>query len=146
MERREGAVDFEADHPEKQPPQPNEYDASWKRFYLLVLAAIAAKRFSAPGKRVKQMFRGNHPTRVDEKGRLNSKSPRNSKRVIDESTERNFTITSRGKVAQVSPFEEWERIEQKKLAGSDLQSYEEKISEQGETIGAGVEMEGRGGC
>src|SRR6202020_3125054 len=61
------------------------------------------------------MFRGNHPTRVDEKGRL--KVPAEFKRVIDEKYAQKFYITSiDGVVAQVYPFEEWERIEQK-LAG-----------------------------
>src|SRR5258708_21733822 len=61
------------------------------------------------------MFRGNHPTRVDEKGRL--KVPAEFKRLIDEKYSQQFYITSLdGKVAQVYPFEEWERIEQK-LAG-----------------------------
>src|SRR5258708_37758860 len=61
------------------------------------------------------MFRGNHPTRVDEKGRL--KIPAEFKRVIDEKYSTQFYITSLdGAVAQVYPFEEWERIEQT-LAG-----------------------------
>src|SRR5947207_14553137 len=61
------------------------------------------------------MFRGNHPTRVDEKGRL--KVPAEFKRVLDEKYGQQFYITSLdGKVAQVYPFEEWQRIEQK-LAG-----------------------------
>ena len=60
------------------------------------------------------MFRGNHPTRVDEKGRL--KVPAEFKRVIDEKYGTQFYITSLdGKVAQIYPFEEWEQIE-KKLA------------------------------
>jgi MraZ protein len=61
------------------------------------------------------MFRGNHPTRVDEKGRL--KVPAEFKRVIDDKYSTQFYITSLdGKSAQIYPFEEWERIEQK-LAG-----------------------------
>src|SRR5258708_27957453 len=61
------------------------------------------------------MFRGNHPTRVDEKGRL--KVPAEFKRVIDEKYGLQFYITSLdGKVAQVYPFEEWKPIEQN-LAG-----------------------------
>ena len=61
------------------------------------------------------MFRGNHPTRVDEKGRL--KVPAEFKRVIDEKYGAQFYITSLdGKSAQVYPFEEWERIEQKLAA------------------------------
>jgi MraZ protein len=58
------------------------------------------------------MFRGNHPTRVDDKGRL--KVPAEFKRVIDEKYALRFYITSLdGTVAQIYPFEEWERIEQK---------------------------------
>jgi len=61
------------------------------------------------------MFRGNHPTRVDDKGRL--KVPAEFKRVIDDKYGTQFYITSLdGKSAQIYPFEEWERIEQK-LAG-----------------------------
>src|SRR5581483_4503869 len=61
------------------------------------------------------MFRGNHPTRVDEKGRL--KVPAEFKRVIDEKYSTQFYITSvDGKSAQIYPFDEWERIEQR-LAG-----------------------------
>src|SRR6266550_251069 len=61
------------------------------------------------------MFRGNHPTRVDEKGRL--KVPAEFKRVFDEKYNAQFYITSLdGKDGQVYPFEGWERIEQK-LAG-----------------------------
>ncbi len=52
------------------------------------------------------MFRGNHPTRVDEKGRL--KVPAEFKRVIDEKYGQQFYITSLdGRVAQVYPFESY---------------------------------------
>jgi MraZ protein len=58
------------------------------------------------------MFRGNHPTRVDEKGRL--KVPAEFKRHIEEKYGDKFYITSRdGKSAEVHPIEEWEKIEQK---------------------------------
>ncbi|MEO6966764.1 MAG: division/cell wall cluster transcriptional repressor MraZ [Acidobacteriaceae bacterium] len=58
------------------------------------------------------MFRGNHPTRVDEKGRL--KLPAEFKRHIEEKYGNKFYITSRdGKTAEVHPIEEWEKIEQK---------------------------------
>src|SRR5947208_17181757 len=58
------------------------------------------------------MFRGNHPTRVDEKGRL--KVPAEFKRVLDEKYGQQFYITSfDGKVAQVYPFGEWARIEER---------------------------------
>ena len=58
------------------------------------------------------MFRGNHPTRIDEKGRL--KVPAEFKRHIDEKYGDKFYITSRdGRSAEVHPLEEWEKIEQK---------------------------------
>ena len=61
------------------------------------------------------MFRGNHPTRVDEKGRL--KVPAEFKRVIDEKYGAAILHHQPGwQGCQVYPFEEWERIEQK-LAG-----------------------------
>ena len=56
------------------------------------------------------MFRGNHPTRVDEKGRL--KLPAEFKRRVDELYGPQFYITSTdGKRAQVYPLKEWEKIE-----------------------------------
>jgi MraZ protein len=58
------------------------------------------------------MFRGNHPARVDEKGRI--KIPAEFKRQIEESYGAEFYITSRdGKVAEIYPVEEWRRIEEK---------------------------------
>jgi MraZ protein len=58
------------------------------------------------------MFRGNIPTRVDEKGRL--KLPADFKRLIDEHYGANFFITSRdGKKAEIWPMKEWQKIEAK---------------------------------
>ena len=60
------------------------------------------------------MFRGNHPTRVDEKGRL--KLPADFKRVVEEKygAGTQFYITSRdGNDAEIYPMQEWEKIEQK---------------------------------
>lgn len=56
------------------------------------------------------MFRGNCPTRLDEKGRL--KMPADFKREIDRSYDDQFYITSRdGKVLQLYPLKVWEAIE-----------------------------------
>lgn len=58
------------------------------------------------------MFRGNHPTRVDEKGRL--KLPAEFKRQIEEKYGKQVYITSKdGRVAEVYPLKEWEKIEEK---------------------------------
>ena len=89
------------------------------------------------------MFRGNHPTRVDEKGRL--KVPAEFKRVIDEKYAQKFYITSLdGKVAQVYPFEEWERIEQKLAALSTYNPTKKKFLTRTNYYGQVVEMDGQG--
>ena len=89
------------------------------------------------------MFRGNHPTRVDEKGRL--KIPAEFKRVIDEKYGTQFYITSYdGDVAQVYPFEEWERIEQKLAGLSSFNPTKKKFLERTNYWGQQVEMDGQG--
>ena len=89
------------------------------------------------------MFRGNHPTRVDEKGRL--KVPAEFKRVIDEKYAQKFYITSvDGAIAQVYPFEEWERIEQKLAALSTYNPTKKKFLTRTNYYGQVVEMDGQG--
>ena len=89
------------------------------------------------------MFRGNHPTRVDEKGRL--KVPAEFKRVIDDKYALRFYITSLdGKVAQIYPFEEWERIEQKLASLSTFNPTKKKFLNRANYYGQVVEMDGQG--
>jgi MraZ protein len=89
------------------------------------------------------MFRGNHPTRVDEKGRL--KVPAEFKRVIDEKYAQKFYITSvDGTIAQVYPFEEWERIEQKLAALSTYNPTKKKFLTRTNYYGQVVEIDGQG--
>jgi MraZ protein len=89
------------------------------------------------------MFRGNHPTRVDEKGRL--KVPAEYKRVVDEKYGTQFYITSLdGTVAQIYPFEEWERIEQKLAGLSTFNPTKKKFLERVNYWGQQVEMDGQG--
>ncbi len=89
------------------------------------------------------MFRGNHPTRVDDKGRL--KVPAEFKRVIDEKYGMQFYITSLdGKVAQIYPFEEWERIEQKLANLSTFNPTKKKFLSRVNYWGQQVEMDGQG--
>jgi MraZ protein len=89
------------------------------------------------------MFRGNHPTRVDEKGRL--KVPAEFKRVLDEKYGQQFYITSfDGKVAQVYPFEEWERIEQKLAGLSTFNPTKKKFLDRTNYWGQQVEIDGQG--
>jgi MraZ protein len=89
------------------------------------------------------MFRGNHPARIDEKGRL--KVPAEFKRVIDEKYAQKFYITSLdGVVAQVYPFEEWERIEQKLASLSTFNPTKKKFLNRVNYYGQVVEMDGQG--
>jgi MraZ protein len=89
------------------------------------------------------MFRGNHPTRVDDKGRL--KVPAEFKRVMDEKYGTQFYITSLdGKVAQIYPFEEWERIEQKLANLSTFNPTKKKFLARVNYWGQQVEMDGQG--
>src|ERR1700677_2007846 len=89
------------------------------------------------------MFRGNHPARVDEKGRL--KVPAEFKRVMEEKYAQKFYITSLdGIVAQVYPFEEWERIEQKLASLSTFNPAKKKFLDRVNYYGQAVEMDGQG--
>jgi len=90
------------------------------------------------------MFRCNHPTRVDEKGRL--KVPAEFKRVLDEKySGGQFYITSRsGKVAEVYPFEEWQRIEEKLARLSTYNPTKKKFLDRTNYYGQVVEIDNQG--
>jgi len=89
------------------------------------------------------MFRGNAPTRVDEKGRL--KLPAEFKRVVEEKYSEKFYITSLdGKIAHLYPFEEWERIEQKLAGLSNFNPTKKKFLTRTNYYGQVVEMDGQG--
>jgi transcriptional regulator MraZ len=89
------------------------------------------------------MFRGNYPTRVDEKGRL--KVPSEFKRLIEEKYGAQFYITSLdGKVAQIYPFEEWQRIEEKLARLSNFNPTKKKLLNRTNYYGQVVEMDAQG--
>lgn len=72
------------------------------------------------------MFRGNHPTRVDEKGRL--KLPVEFKRQIEEKYGTQFYITSRdGRVGLIYPLQEWEQFEEKLARMPDSNPVKKKL-------------------
>jgi len=90
------------------------------------------------------VFRGNHPTRVDEKGRL--KVPADFKRVVDAKYGSTFYITSLdGQVAMIYPIEEWEKIESKLVPKANfnpsVKKYLNKVNYYGQT--ADVDSQGR---
>jgi MraZ protein len=89
------------------------------------------------------MFRGNYPTRVDEKGRL--KVPADYKRLIDEKYGQQFYITSRdGKVAEIYPFEEWQRIEEKLAKLSNFNPAKKNFLKRTNYYGQVVELDAQG--
>ena len=89
------------------------------------------------------MFRGNHPTRVDEKGRL--KIPADFKRQIDEQYGTQFYITSKdGRRAEIHPLQEWEKIEQKLAAIPDMNPAKKKFMDRVNFYGQMTEVDGQG--
>jgi len=90
------------------------------------------------------MFRGNYPVRIDEKGRL--KVPAEHKRVLEEKySGGQFYITSRtGKVAEIYPFEEWQRIEEKLARLSTYNPTKKKFLDRTNYYGQVVEMDAQG--
>ena len=89
------------------------------------------------------MFRGNYPTRVDEKGRL--KVPADFKRLVDEKYGTQFYITSRdGEVALVYPLEEWQRIEEKIAKLSDFNPAKRKFLNKVNYYGQTAELDAQG--
>jgi MraZ protein len=89
------------------------------------------------------MFRGNHPARVDEKGRL--KIPAEFKRTVDERYGTQFYITSLdGTSAQIYPFEEWQRIEEKLMRLPNFNPTKKKFLNRVNYYGQQVEMDAQG--
>ncbi len=89
------------------------------------------------------MFRGNHPTRVDEKGRL--KLPADFKRVVEEKYGTQFYITSRdGKDAEIFPMQEWEKIEQKLADIPSFNPAKKKFLDYVNYYGQATEMDAQG--
>jgi MraZ protein len=89
------------------------------------------------------MFRGNHPTRVDEKGRL--KLPAEFKRRMDELYGPQFYITSMdGKRAQIYPLKEWEKIEASLAGMSPFDPARKKFLDVTNFYGQMVEMDAQG--
>ena len=89
------------------------------------------------------MFRGNHPTRVDEKGRL--KLPAEFKRRADEMYGPQFYITSKdGKRAEIYPLKEWERIEAKLAAIPSMTPERKRFLDVTNYYGQMAEMDAQG--
>ncbi len=88
------------------------------------------------------MFRGNHPTRVDEKGRL--KVPADFKRRVDEIYGPRFFITSRdGQRAELWPMKEWEKLEET-LSKMPSSAAKKRFVDATSYYGQEVEMDAQG--
>jgi len=86
------------------------------------------------------MFRGNHPTKVDEKGRL--KLPAAFKQLVDAANVTQFYITSvDGKSAQIWPLPEWEKQEAMLAASGSMDDAVDKYLNLTSYYGQQVEMD-----
>jgi len=89
------------------------------------------------------VFRGNHPAKVDEKGRL--KLPSAFKALVDAASVTQFYVTSvDGESAQVWPLPEWEKREAELGRLSALQPVLKKYLAVTSYYGQQVEMDGQG--
>ncbi len=89
------------------------------------------------------MFRGNHPARVDEKGRL--KLPADFKRRVDEAYGPNFYITSKdGRRAEIYPLAEWEKVEAKLASIPSMNPAKKKFLDVTNYYGQMAELDAQG--
>lgn len=90
-----------------------------------------------------EAFRGNHPAKVDEKGRL--KLPAAFKDLLDEASVKKFYITSTdGESAQVWPLPEWEKQEALLAQTSTMDDAVDKYLDLTSFYGQQVEMDNQG--
>jgi MraZ protein len=86
------------------------------------------------------MFRGNHPTKVDEKGRL--KLPAAFKQLLDAQHVTQFYVTSSdGKSAEVWPLPEWEKREEQLAESSTMDDSVKKYLNLTSYYGQQVEVD-----
>lgn len=86
------------------------------------------------------MFRGNHPAKVDEKGRL--KVPSAFKQLMDAQHVTQFYVTSSdGKSAEIWPLPEWEKREAMLAEHSSLDDAVQKYLNMTSYYGQQVEMD-----
>jgi len=89
------------------------------------------------------MFRGNHPAKIDEKGRL--KMPAAFKQLMDAQNVTQFFVTStNGKRAEIWPLPEWEKVEERLAGASALDDAVEEYLNVVNYYGQQVEMDNQG--
>jgi len=86
------------------------------------------------------MFRGNHPAKIDEKGRL--KVPSAFKQLVDAAHVTQFYVTSsNGKSAEIWPLPEWEKREEQLADASTMDDAVHKYLNLTSYYGQQVEMD-----
>src|SRR6202046_5200501 len=91
------------------------------------------------------MFRGNHPTRVDEKGRLKLPADFKSLPPVGEDEKQLFYITSKdGKRAEIWPLKAWEEVEAKLAKIPNMNPAKQKFLDVTSYYGHTAEMDGQG--
>lgn len=86
------------------------------------------------------MFRGNHPAKIDEKGRL--KLPSAFKALVDSSEVKEFYVTSiDGRNAEIWPLPEWQKREDQLAASSEFDEAARKYLARTSYWGQQVEMD-----
>jgi MraZ protein len=86
------------------------------------------------------MFRGNHPAKVDEKGRL--KLPSAFKQLVDAGSVTQFYVTSiDGESAEVWPLPEWEKREAQLAESSEMEEAVQKYLSLTSYYGQQVDMD-----
>jgi MraZ protein len=89
------------------------------------------------------MFRGNHPAKIDEKGRL--KVPAAFKALMDAANVTQFFVTStNGKFAEVWPLPEWEKIEAQLAKASSMDDDADAFRDLVNYYGQQVEIDNQG--
>jgi MraZ protein len=91
------------------------------------------------------MFRGNHPARVDEKGRLKVPADFKAMLGVDPEAKHVFYITSKdGKRAEVWPLKAWEEVEAKLATIPNLNPAKQKFLDVTSYYGHMAEMDNQG--
>ena len=91
------------------------------------------------------MFRGNHPTRVDEKGRLKLPADFKSQLAGAEDEKQLFYITSKdGKRAEIWPIKAWEEVEAKLAKIPNMNPAKQKFLDVTSYYGQTAEMDNQG--
>jgi MraZ protein len=89
------------------------------------------------------MFRGNHPAKIDDKGRL--KVPSAFKALMDAANVTQFFVTStNGRWAEIWPLPEWEKVEARLAKVSALDDAAEEFMNLVNYYGQQVEMDNQG--